>query len=139
MTAELVTLKCHEHIRTQTNFCKVFLGSLKAKAIKKNRVFHDSYTGCAKVTLRGKNPLKISRIYLLQKYIGKGYGKILMTRALREAKERNCDSVWLGVWANNYSAIGFYKKLGFREIGSHPFEFGNEMHNDLIMELEFDN
>jgi len=51
MTAELVTLKCHEHIRTQTDFCTVFLGFLKAKAIKKNSVFHDSYTGCAKVTI----------------------------------------------------------------------------------------
>jgi len=104
-----------------------------------------SIAGYAKLTvniknefLTGKKPLKISRIYLLQEYIGRGLGKILMAQALYEAKQRGCDTVWLGVWEKNQKAIGFYKKLGFKEIGSYPFNFGHEVHNDLMMELMLD-
>ena len=83
-----------------------------------------------------KMSLEISRIYLLQDYIGKGIGKKLMARTLQEAKQRGCNSVWLGVWEKNEKAIRFYEKIGFRQVGSHPFEFGEDEHNDLIMELE---
>jgi len=85
--------------------------------------------------LSGSKPLKLSRIYLLKEFIGKGLGKDFMLRILQEAKEKNCDSVWLGVWSNNQKAIEFYKRFGFQVVGSYPFEFGDEVHNDLVMEM----
>lgn len=84
----------------------------------------------------GKDHMELSRIYLLQEYIGKGIGKELMQRCIDEARQRGCNSLWLGVWENNQNAIGFYRKQGFREVGSHVFMFGNEVQTDLIMELE---
>lgn len=86
--------------------------------------------------ITGKDHMELSRIYLLQEYIGKGIGKELMQRCIDEARQRDCNSLWLGVWENNQNAIGFYKKQGFREVGSHAFMFGNEIQTDLIMELE---
>lgn len=86
--------------------------------------------------IKGKDMMELSRIYLLQEYIGKGIGKELMQRCMVEARQRGCDSLWLGVWENNHKAIGFYRKLGFREVGSHVFKFGDEVQTDLIMELE---
>ena len=86
--------------------------------------------------VNSRNPMELSRIYLLQEYIGKGIGRELIRRCVDEAMQRGCDSLWLGVWENNQNAIGFYRKLGFRAVGSHAFKFGNEMQIDLILELE---
>lgn len=102
----------------------------------------NNIAGYAKLTInaineyiKGTRTLEVSRIYLLQGYIGRGIGKELMARAAQEAKERDCDSIWLGVWDKNQKAISFYEKIGFRKMGTHPFEFGDEKHNDLIMEM----
>jgi len=85
--------------------------------------------------LKGNKPLEIRRVYAVQDQIGKGTGKALMQAAIYEAKQRNCDSVWLGVWEKNPRAINFYKKWGFVEVGAHTFNVGNDPQRDLIMEL----
>jgi ribosomal protein S18 acetylase RimI-like enzyme len=87
-------------------------------------------------TLQGIKPLEVRRIYAAQEYIGKGVGKALMQAAIEEAKQRGCDSVWLGVWEKNPRAIEFYKKWGFKEVGTHIFTVGDDPQKDFIMELE---
>jgi len=85
----------------------------------------------------GINPLEIRRIYVVQEYIGKGVGKALMQAAIQEARQKGCDSVWLGVWEKNPRAIEFYKKWDFKEVGSHVFKLGDDTQRDIIMELGF--
>ena len=87
-------------------------------------------------TIKGTRPLEIRRIYASQEYLGKGVGKTLMLATIREAKQRGCDCVWLGVWEKNQRAIDFYKKWGFREVGTHTFSVGDDPQNDFVMELE---
>ena len=86
--------------------------------------------------LTGANSLEVRRIYASQEYIGKGIGKALMQAAIHEAERRGCDSVWLGVWEKNPQAIEFYKKWGFKEVGTHIFTVGDDPQRDYIMELE---
>jgi len=85
--------------------------------------------------LLGTKPLEIRRIYALQEYLGKGVGKELMQAAIREAKLRGCDSIWLGVWEKNPRAIKFYKQWGFKEVGTHIFSVGDDPQKDFVMEL----
>ena len=80
-------------------------------------------------------PLEIRRIYASQEYLGKGVGKALMEATISEAGQRGCDCVWLGVWEKNQRAIDFYKKWGFREVGTHIFSVGEDPQNDFVMEL----
>ena len=87
-------------------------------------------------SITGTKVIEIERIYSLQEYIGKGIGKALMQAAIDEAKQKACDSIWLGVWEKNPRAINFYKKWGFREVGSHIFTIGNDPQRDLILELQ---
>ena len=86
-------------------------------------------------SITGTNTIEIERIYSLQEYIGKGIGKALMQAAIDEAKQKGCDSIWLGVWEKNPRAINFYKEWGFREVGSHIFTVGDDPQRDFIMEL----
>ncbi len=86
--------------------------------------------------IKGFQPLEIRRIYASQEHLGKGVGKELMQATIREAQQRNCDCIWLGVWEKNQRAIDFYKKWGFREVGTHIFSVGDDPQNDFIMELK---
>ena len=85
--------------------------------------------------IAGTKSLEVRRIYATQEYIGKGIGKVLMQAAIEEAKQRDCDSVWLGVWEKNPRAIEFYKKWGFKEVGTHIFTVGDDPQRDFVMEL----
>jgi diamine N-acetyltransferase len=86
--------------------------------------------------LKRTRPLEIRRIYAAQEYLGKGVGKALMQATINEARQRGCDCVWLGVWEKNQRAIDFYKKWGFREVGTHLFNVGDDPQKDYVMELE---
>ena len=88
--------------------------------------------------LSGTKTLEVRRIYASQEYIGKGVGKALMQAAIDESKHRGCDSIWLGVWEKNPRAIEFYKKWGFKEVGSHIFTVGDDPQRDFVMELLID-
>jgi len=91
------------------------------------------------VSVKGNKVLEIERIYAAKEYIGKGIGKELMLASIQEARQRNCDSIWLGVWEKNPRAIAFYTKWGFKEVGTHIFMLGNDPQQDYIMELEISN
>jgi diamine N-acetyltransferase len=87
-------------------------------------------------SVKGTKVTEIERIYASQEYIGKGIGKELMKACINEARQRGCDSIWLGVWEKNQRAIEFYKKWGFRKVGTHIFKVGEDPQNDFVMELE---
>ena len=86
-------------------------------------------------SVQGTRPLEIRRIYASQEYLGKGVGKELMRATVKEVRERGCDCIWLGVWEKNQPAINFYRKWGFREVGTPVFFVGDDPQNDFVMEL----
>ena len=85
--------------------------------------------------IKGIKPMELRRIYAVREYLGKGVGKELMQAAINEAHQQGCDCIWLGVWEKNQRAIDFYKKWGFREVGTHVFSVGDDPQNDFVMEL----
>jgi len=86
-------------------------------------------------SVKGTKVVEIERIYASQAYIGKGVGKELMKACINEARQRGCDSVWLGVWEKNPRAVDFYTKWGFKEVSTHIFMLGDDPQRDFIMEL----
>jgi len=84
-------------------------------------------------SVKGPKPLELVRIYVDPTIIGKGYGSALMKACFEEAKRAGYETIWLGVWEKNERAIKFYKKWGFREVGSQNFVLGSDVQNDLIM------
>ena len=92
----------------------------------------------AQSDLNDPESLEIERIYVRKSYKGKGLGTRLMDYALRFAVEMGKRYAWLGVWDQNSDAIAFYQKMGFSEVGRHPFLLGDDLQTDLIMKKELD-
>jgi ribosomal protein S18 acetylase RimI-like enzyme len=80
--------------------------------------------------------IEIVRIYTEQKTIGKGVGKELMLKCFEIAKQKNKNSIWLGVWEHNAKAIAFYKKFGFEKFGTHLFMLGDDAQTDFLMKKD---
>ena len=87
-------------------------------------------------SVQSEKTIEIERIYSAKEYIGKGVGRELMQSCIAEARRRESDSIWLGVWEKNPRAIAFYKKWGFREVGEHIFMLGKDPQRDIIMKLD---
>jgi ribosomal protein S18 acetylase RimI-like enzyme len=83
--------------------------------------------------ITGTNPVEIHRIYVDSAFHGKGIAQLLMAACLDEAKQRNADAIWLGVWENNPKAMRFYEKYGFATVGEHIFHVGDDPQRDLLM------
>ena len=81
-----------------------------------------------------ETPIELCRLYSEQKFIGKGVGAALMQRCLDEAKLRERDVMWLGVWEYNPRAQAFYRKWKFEQCGSHVFQLGSDPQIDLLMQ-----
>lgn len=103
--------------------------------------YGDDVAGYLKVNLygaqsepMGDDACEIERIYLLNLYQGLGLGKVLYEKALKIAKEKKKEKIWLGVWEKNTKALAFYKKLNFVQTAAHSFYMGDEKQVDFIME-----
>lgn len=71
---------------------------------------------------------------------GQGYGRMLLTHLLENAKSKNAEKFVLEVRASNYKAIALYECAGFIKIAVrkdyYPTENGRE--DALIYSLELD-
>lgn len=56
---------------------------------------------------------EIVSIYLLPEYMGKGIGRILLQRCIKELQKLGYDKILLWVLEENYRARRFYEKNGF--------------------------
>tara|TARA_B110000495_G_scaffold126407_1_gene109992 strand:- start:296 stop:808 length:513 start_codon:yes stop_codon:yes gene_type:complete len=93
-------------------------------------------SGQSQTEIKDKNYLEIERIYVLKEYHGKKVGQLLYEKAIKIAKSKNAEYVWLGVWEKNPRAIKFYEKNGFVPFDKHIFKLGNDKQTDLMMKLK---
>ena len=77
----------------------------------------------------------VRKLYVLSDYQNQGIGGALMEAALRQLQREGAGRVFLDVWDQNYGAIRFYERHGFRVIGERPFTVasGAETTPDLVM------
>ena len=80
--------------------------------------------------------IEIERIYVIKEMKGHGIGRLMIEKTIEIAKTNGFDYVWLGVWADNASAIAFYQKMGFTVFGEHIFMMGNDAQKDFLMMIE---
>ena len=86
--------------------------------------------------IKDVNALEIERFYIRQSFLRKGLGKQLMDFSCDLARQKNKEFVWLGVWVNNLPALHFYKKMGFYQIGAHPFDMAGDIQTYLLLQKD---
>lgn len=91
----------------------------------------------AQTDLQDNSSLEVARLYLLEKFVGLGLGKILLNHTINFAKLNKKKYLWLGVWEKNVRAIKFYEKNGLNVFSSHLFPFGDEVQTDFLMRVNF--
>ena len=55
-----------------------------------------------------------------------------MQAAIDSATARGAGRLLLGVYDANVRAIGFYRRMGFAEIGTRTFTVGTQRFDDLV-------
>jgi ribosomal protein S18 acetylase RimI-like enzyme len=77
--------------------------------------------------------IEIARFYVDASFHGRGIAQALMDAAVAEAADRGAPTLWLGVWERNARAIRFYSRQGFHDVGSQPFQLGDDLQQDRVM------
>jgi ribosomal protein S18 acetylase RimI-like enzyme len=89
--------------------------------------------------LKGKTHIEIERIYVKQNFQKHKVGYALINKCFEFARQKNLDTIWLGVWEKNQRAIAFYERVGFKIFGNHIFTLGKDPQNDYLMKFELKN
>ncbi len=91
--------------------------------------------GSRETCIVSERPLELRRFYFEPRAYGTPHTHALMRHCLEFARSGRFQEIWLGVWEENPRAMAFYRKYGFRQVGSHPFMVGPEVQTDLIFTL----
>ena len=86
----------------------------------------------------GKIPprsIELRQLYVDHAFHGSGVAATLMAWALDRAHARDCENVYLSVYAENHRAQKFYQRHGFKVIREYKFMVGQQADDELIMHL----
>lgn len=76
--------------------------------------------------------VELSKIYVHPAAQGTGAADELMRFTLEQATDLSPGPVWLGTNAENARAQAFYRRHGFRAVGTRTYVVGGETHDDLV-------
>ena len=120
------------------------VSQIRKELLDKNNLFWIVFSdelpiGFAKLCLnvnqlnsRDTNFCKLQRLYILNDFIALRIGSQLQDLILQTAIDLNFKNIWLTVYYKNTKGIKFYKKYGFKEIGSIDFYVGKTNYENLI-------
>ncbi len=74
--------------------------------------------------------IELWRFYVDHAWHGRGVAATMMQAVQDAASGSGARTLWLGVWERNPRAQAFYRKAGFRPVGTQCFIFGTEPQTD---------
>lgn len=78
--------------------------------------------------------VKLDKLYVHQRFQGRGYGSTLLRHVETEARRRGAATLYLQVNKNNSSSIGMYRRNGYAVAEEGKFDIGNGfVMDDYIM------
>jgi len=107
--------------------------------------YNNKPAGFSKIILNSAAPgiaatniTKLERIYVLKQFYNMKLGLALLNFNIELSKQHNQTGMWLYTWIENERAVNFYKKAGFKIIGSYDFKISATHSNpNHRMFLEF--
>lgn len=97
--------------------------------------------GYLSIEKTGDDSYNFQKIYSLPEIHGKGIGRYIIEQGVEFLKRSHPGSFHVELFVNRHNpAVGFYKHIGFREIGSRDHAIGNGYFmNDYIMGMDVEN
>ncbi len=78
----------------------------------------------------GKNSgYEVETLYVQNRQQGKGVGRAL----LEYISAQHDDCYWLTTWVGNVEGLGFYRHIGFEDIGVSYFELDGQQHENRVL------
>jgi ribosomal protein S18 acetylase RimI-like enzyme len=95
------------------------------------------YAKCGKLTLPvstfTSSPFEIKQLYIDAAYHGSGLAQKMISMIFADCHANGFDSLYLGVWSENYKAQRFYEKFGFKPIACYWYRVGTKLDREVIM------
>ena len=79
--------------------------------------------------------VEVKRLYVAERFWRTGLGTRLLDHCISEARSRQFDALWLGVWEENERANAFYAKFGFEQVGTVTFPYGDVVGTNRVLQL----
>jgi ribosomal protein S18 acetylase RimI-like enzyme len=95
--------------------------------------FAQLHAGHAPAGIATVRPVEVLRFYVDKPWQGLGLARQLMEAVESHARARGARELWLGVWERNPRAQAFYRKHGFRKVGTQIFVVGKDPQTDHVM------
>ncbi|WP_163409749.1 GNAT family N-acetyltransferase [Flavobacterium ajazii] len=76
---------------------------------------------------------ELSKLYVLERFYGKGIGYGLINEAEKEIRKNGFTEFNLEVYINNTRAITFYERQGYTSIGNVDFPMESNTYKNLVM------
>ena len=132
----IITVKQIEYMLEQRYKPEILREELQRQGLWWDKLLVDGrMTGFASYFLTANaGEMKLDKLYVHRDHQRKGYGGMLVARALGIARENKCATLVLAVNKNNRNAIAAYRKYGFRSAGSAVTDIGGGfVMDDYIM------
>lgn len=84
--------------------------------------------------VEGNAKPELSKLYVLERFYGKGVGHLLLNHLEECLSRRGYDKYWLEVLQSNERAIAFYRKHQFEIIGEADFPMEENTYRNYIMQ-----
>jgi len=79
-----------------------------------------------------ENTVELNRLYVLDRFSGKGLGSALLRRAEALAAGQSASTMWLSAWAENHRALGFYTRQGYEDVGAGLYVYEGEEYETRV-------
>lgn len=77
--------------------------------------------------------MELKRLYLRRELQNGGWGRRLFDVAEAWLRANGPQSIWIGVWSENFGAQRFYARQGYEQVGEYLFEVGEARDREFIL------
>lgn len=84
-------------------------------------------------SLTSRSAPELSKLYVLERFCGRGVGYGLLREAEARVLRKGYRELWLEVWAENPRALAFYRRQGYRHLGTVDFHLDTNTYKNEVM------
>lgn len=90
--------------------------------------------GARQALVAAEPAVELQRLYVQARFNGQGVGKALVAAGAARASAWGARALWLSAWVGNGHALAWYRRQGWRELGSTDYVFEGERFENRVFE-----